>query len=220
MSTTFTIAIDWDRNDNYIDTYDNVTTRVIQVNWLLGMRKEYQGKADNSMLAMVLRNDDRRYSPENATSPLFGKVAPQSPVRIQSFDGTTTRTHWVSWIEAIKPAVGKFGERTLQILASGAAQFYSQTETKLQENKRTDEIIAELIKEVVTPPALNRAWVLGRAGNEAEYYVIGEAHELTHGATLWKTTWYLEPAPQAAALPWKLGVTGRSELGAATMVTY
>jgi hypothetical protein len=167
MPTTFTIAIDWDRNDNFTDTYDNVTTRVMQVNWFLGMRKEYQDKADNSMLGMVLRNDDRRYSPENAASPLFGKIAVQRPVRIQSNDGTTTRTHWVGWIEAVKPAVGRFGERTLQILASGAAQFYSQTETRLalQENKRTDQIIAELIKEVVMPPALSKAWVLGRSGN-------------------------------------------------------
>jgi hypothetical protein len=93
MPTTWTIAIDWDRNDNFTDTYDNVTTRVMQVNWFLGMRKEYQDKADNAMLGMVLRNNDRLYSPENAASPLFGKIAVQRPVRIQSNDGTTTRTH-------------------------------------------------------------------------------------------------------------------------------
>jgi hypothetical protein len=81
MPTTFTIAIDWDRNDNFTDTYDNVSTRVMQVNWFLGMRKEYQDKADNAMLGMVLRNDDRLYSPENAASPLFGKIAVQRHAR-------------------------------------------------------------------------------------------------------------------------------------------
>ncbi|MDX2138017.1 MAG: hypothetical protein SF123_07970 [Chloroflexota bacterium] len=167
MVTEFNLSIDWDRNGNFTDTNDDVTSRVMQVNWFLGMRKPYQEKADNSMLALVLRNDDRRFSPDNAASPLFGKLVPQRPVRIQSNDGTTTRTHWVGWIEAIKPAIGRFGERTVQILASGAAQFYGQTETKLplQQGKRTDQIIAELVKEVVLPPGLNKAWILGRTGN-------------------------------------------------------
>jgi hypothetical protein len=102
MPTTCTIAIDWDRNNNFTDVYDDVTARLMKVNWSLGIHKEYADKAENSMLTMTLRNDDRLYSPDNAASPLFGKVAPQRPVRIQSFDGTTTRTHWVGWIDGIK----------------------------------------------------------------------------------------------------------------------
>jgi hypothetical protein len=41
MTTTWTIAIDWDRNDNFTDTDDDVTSRVISVNWFLGMRTPY-----------------------------------------------------------------------------------------------------------------------------------------------------------------------------------
>lgn len=82
MITTFTIAIDWNRNS-----------------WFLGMRQPWQDKADNSMLALTLRNNDRLYSPDNTGSPLASKLVPQRPVRIQSSDGTTTRTHWVGWIE-------------------------------------------------------------------------------------------------------------------------
>ena len=165
--TTWTIAVDWDRNGDYSSTHDDVTNRVIQVNWFLGMRKPYQDKADNSILAMVLDNADRRFSPENPASPLSGKLVPQRPVRVQSNDGATIRTHWVGWLEAVQPSVGRYGERVVKILANGAATFYSATETALplQQNKRTDEVIAGLIKEVVIPPALNRAWVLGRTGN-------------------------------------------------------
>lgn len=167
MSTNWTIAIDWDRNNDYSGTYDDITNRVMQTNWFLGMRKPYQDVADNSLCVIVLSNADRLYSPDYASSPLFGKVVPQRPVRIQSNDGTTTRTHWVGWIDAIKPAVNKNGERVVQILASGAMQFLKAAETHLplQQNKRTDEVIAELIKEVVIPPALSGAWVLGRLHN-------------------------------------------------------
>jgi hypothetical protein len=77
MATTWTIAIDWDRNDNFSGTYDDVTARMVNVEWVLGWREPYQDVAEDSVLKLRLTNVDRRYSPENATSPLFGKVAPQ-----------------------------------------------------------------------------------------------------------------------------------------------
>ena len=49
-------------------------------------------------------------------------------------------------------------------------------------------------------------------------------HELSAGATLWKTTWYLEPAEAIYATPsgypWKLGVSGRSNLSSSAALTY
>jgi hypothetical protein len=167
MLTSWTIAIDWDRNDSYEDAFDNVTDRVVMADWFLGMRQPYQHVADHSSLALVLKNHDQRFSPENAAGPLSGKLVPLRPVRIQSDDGETVRTHWVGWVESIQPTVGRFGERLTQIIATGAMQFLKASETRLelQENKRTDEVIAELIKEVVFPPAVANVWVLGRTGN-------------------------------------------------------
>jgi hypothetical protein len=175
MTTTWTIAIDWNRDGDYGDSYEDVTSRVVSTKWFLGQRKPWQDTADNSLLELALDNSDKQYSPENSSSPLWdgsvtpprSKVQPFRPVRIQSNDGTTTRTHWVGWIEKIEPEVGRYGKRLIKIAATGVMQFYKAAETKLplQENKRTDEIIAELIKEVVIPPSLNRAWVLDRVGN-------------------------------------------------------
>lgn len=138
MTTTWTIAIDWERNGNFSDTYDDVTDRVISANWFLGMRQSYQEMADNSTLMLVLNNEDRRYSPENSGSPLTGKVIPFRPARIQSDDGSEVRTHWQGWVESIQPAVNQHGERTVQIVATGPMQFLKATETniELQENKR------------------------------------------------------------------------------------
>jgi hypothetical protein len=167
MPTTWTIAVDWDRNNDFTGTLDDVTSRVISAKWALGMRAPYTPIANEATLDLVLDNTDRRYSPDNSAGPLAGKLVPQRPLRIQSSDGTTTRTHWLGWIESIEPALGRYGKRTVRITAMGAMQFLKATETKLplQLNKQTDQIIAELIKEVVMPPALNRAWILGRVGN-------------------------------------------------------
>jgi len=175
MITTWTIAIDWNRDGDYSDANEDVTSRVISANWSLGIEKTYQETAENSMLQLVLSNNDKLFSPENASSPLWdgsatpprSKVQPFRPVRIQSNDGTTTRTHWIGWIETMQPDVGRFGKRLMKITATGVMQFYKAAESNLplQEDKRTDEIVAALIREVVIPPALSRAWVLGRVGN-------------------------------------------------------
>ena len=166
MPTTWTIEIDWDRNGDYSSAQDDVTNRVISAKWSLGFDEVYADVADNTLLRLTLDNTDRLFSPENISSPFFGKLVPQRPLRIQSNDGTTTRTHWVGWIDSIQPVVGRYGQRTVELVAVGAMQFLKATETALplQRDKRTDEVIADLIKEVVIPPALNRAWVLGRTG--------------------------------------------------------
>jgi hypothetical protein len=90
MATTWTISIDWARNGNYTDTYDDVTSRTISCDWFLGTRKAYQDNADNSNLELILDNTDKCYSPENGISPLYGSVVPFRPVRVQSNDGTHT----------------------------------------------------------------------------------------------------------------------------------
>jgi uncharacterized cupredoxin-like copper-binding protein len=161
------MAIDWDRKGGFDGQYDDVTGLTIMAQWFLGERKPYQEAADESKLSLILNNADRRFSPEYGSSPLAGKLTPFKPVRIQSYDGSTPRTHWIGWIESIQPKVNIYGERTVEITAAGPMQFCKATETalELQENMRTDQIITRLIEEVVIPPALVGAWVLGRVGN-------------------------------------------------------
>jgi hypothetical protein len=71
--------------------FDNVTERVKEANWFLGMRQPWQDKADSAILDITLDNADKVYSPDSPAPALIGKVVPQRPVRIQSSDGTTTR---------------------------------------------------------------------------------------------------------------------------------
>ncbi len=162
MATTWTIAIDWDRDEEFSGD-DIVTERAVWVNWFLGFREPYKDIAQNAVLGLVLDNRDRRFSPENSSSPLTGKLVPLRPVKLELNDGTTTRTHWSGWVESVHPAVNKYGERLVKILCTGALQFLSSTQTKieLQENQRSDQIIDALVQEVIFPPALSDSWVLG-----------------------------------------------------------
>lgn len=168
MPTTWTIAIDWNRGGTFTDTYDDVTSRTLDARWFLGTQKPYQDVADNSLLTLVLDNSDKRFSPDNASSPIAPNLLPFRPVQIQSNDGTDTRTHWIGWIENIRPAVNQFGKRVVEIQAQGPMQFFLAVESKLplQQNQPTDVIIGKLIQEVVIPPAALDAWILGNTGSQ------------------------------------------------------
>lgn len=172
MPTTWTIAVDWNGDGTFGQAIDDVTTRVIEANWFLGMRMLYQDIADNPTLKLTLRNDDGRFSPENndLANPLRGLVRPRRLVRIQSNDGTTTRTHWTGWIESIQPMVNRNGRRIVDILASGPMPFYTAAETKiaLQINKRSDEVVSALLTEVSIP---NAPTPIVNAGNTSFPYI-------------------------------------------------
>ena len=179
MATTWAIAIDWDRDGEFSGD-DIVAERAVWVNWFLGFREPYKDIAQNSMLGLVLDNRDRHVSPENedTANPLAGKIQPLRPVRVTSNDGTTTRTHWSGWVESVHPAANKYGERVVKILCTGGLQFLSSTETKieLQENQRSDAIIGALVNEVIFPPALSDAWVIG----DPDYSKLGESTTLAN----------------------------------------
>jgi hypothetical protein len=168
--TTWTISVDWSRNGSFTDPNDNITGRVISANWFLGFRKPHMDIVDDSVLALILDNTDRRFSPEYSASPLFGSITPFRPVRVQSNDGTTTRTHWLGWVERIEPEVNIHGKRTVKIVAAGPMQFLKAAETRLplQENLPADTILDQLLGEVVFPPALTQAWYLERADSKLD----------------------------------------------------
>ena len=176
MPTEWNIQFDWNRDGDYTDAHDDQTARVISAKWTLGMIEPHQLTAGDMMLNLILSNSDGHLSPENATSPLYGLVKPHVPVRVVAHDGITERVMWTGWIDQLKPQVGKFSERRMEILASGPLPFYTATETRLglQENQRTDQIIAQLIAEVVYPPALAGAFILGVAGQSS----LGESTRL------------------------------------------
>ena len=155
MTTRWTIGIDWDRDGDYTDE----TARVLSASWALGFQQAFMDVGNDAQLTLILRNDDRRFTPENSAGSLYGKLVPLRPVKIESNDGTSTRRHFSGWVQSIQPAANRHGERIAMIRVAGAMQFLKATETKieLQENQRSDRIIDTLINEVIFPPALSDA---------------------------------------------------------------
>jgi hypothetical protein len=147
MATIWNFLVDWDNNDNFTGPHDDVTAYVASADWMLGMQQAYEETGNNPKLTLILVNSDRRFSPDYAGGPLGATVRPFRKVRIQSFDGTTTHTHWTGWIERIAPDVSRYGQRRVTITAAGPMQFLKSTEADIdvQYDKRTDEVIRTLL---------------------------------------------------------------------------
>lgn len=185
MATTWTIAVDWERDGTFTGTYDDISDRYMDANWYLGMRNAYQDIANNSLLRLVVKNDDQYFSPENTTSAISKWLRPYRPIRVSSNDGSTERVHWIGWIETIEPSVNAKGERTAVITANGPMFFLKATETDqpIAEQVRADEVLERLLLEVVKPPAATDTWVVGRSilNNDTKLGKISDLMDLEEG---------------------------------------
>lgn len=188
MATVWTIAVDWNRDGTFTGPYDDLSNLVISANWFVGSRQPYGEVADDSQLELVLRNDDRRFSPEYTGSPLYGLLNPFKPIRIQANDGATLRTLWVGWIESVEPDVNISGARQAKIKAAGPMMFLKAVETNipLQAEVRANEVLIPLVYEVVIPPAVQDMWVVGRSqlGDDTKLGKYSDFMDFQQGATV------------------------------------
>ena len=83
MTTRWAIGIDWDRDGDYTDE----TAKVFSASWSLGFQQAYMDVGNDAQLTLILRNQDRRFTPEHRAGSLYGKLAPLRPVKIESNDG-------------------------------------------------------------------------------------------------------------------------------------
>ncbi len=92
-------SIDWAKDGNFTGTFDNVTSRLSPTARVV---VEYGRDVVTPMApvtsgsgSLTLLNGDRRYSPRNAASPLFGLIKPARPFKLErtiSLPSPTTYT--------------------------------------------------------------------------------------------------------------------------------
>ncbi|MBI1280542.1 MAG: hypothetical protein GC179_20635 [Anaerolineaceae bacterium] len=143
MPATYTISIDINDNGSFADTGENRASDVLKIDWRLGMTKPYDTLAAPTFARITVRNISRAYSSEYTADDL----KPGKPIRIQSNDGITTRTHFTGFIEHIDPLAGSQGERLAVIHAIGAEAVLGQQRIRLppQVNITADTVIAAVL---------------------------------------------------------------------------
>lgn len=161
---TFQIVVDWDKNGNFTGTYDDITADVwdgSQIACRLGIRP-YMTIADESTLSFQVDNRARKYSPEYASSPLFGKLLPGRPVRLYFNDMIL----WTGVIDEIKPEPFRYGGNTADISCVGLKKTLDAFEIypELYENTTVDTAIIDIVTRIAVPPATPGVWLAGVPG--------------------------------------------------------
>jgi hypothetical protein len=156
---TYTLAIDFNDDGNFTDPGEALTADLLHMTWRLGMTQPYDSLAAPISARLTLRNHQRAYSPEYTATNL----KPGVPIRIQSNDGLTTRTHFTGFIQRIEPQTGNQGERLAVIHAVGPEHWLTQHRIRLppQINARADSVIAAILdSSPLRQTPLNGYWLL------------------------------------------------------------
>jgi hypothetical protein len=164
MPPTYTIAIDLDDDGDFTDPGEDISADVLDLRWRLGMARPYDSVGAPISARITVRSPTRAYSPEVTSNDL----SPGKPIRIQSHDGVTTRTHFTGFISHVQPLPGVQGERTAVIHARGPEHELSQNQVRLspQVNVRADQVIQAVLDAIQLRRAkLKGYWVLDVASH-------------------------------------------------------
>lgn len=93
---TYDVRVDWNNDGDFSDTGEDITTRVLD----RGSIKIQYGRDQARSLSPIapgqaafqVDNSSKDYSPDNASSPLFGSLLPGRPMRLQATHNAVTYT--------------------------------------------------------------------------------------------------------------------------------
>jgi hypothetical protein len=124
MPARYLVQVDWNNDGNFTTAGDDVTRRVLDARGAVTVsygRDQARSFSPPGIgeASFELDNRSRDYSPDNASSPLAGKVLPGRPVRIQAvFQGVTT-TLFQGKLDDLQNKIG-YSERSMSATAIDA----------------------------------------------------------------------------------------------------
>lgn len=125
---------------------ENITAYVRSARWTTGFVQPFQNLAPVGRATLHLNNQDKRFSPENTTGPLYGKFGRDRVVRIKDDDTTL----WTGYVSGWNPQFGAHTARYATLIAVDGRIFYDNPEVslKVQVNKSPEQIIRHIIARV------------------------------------------------------------------------
>jgi hypothetical protein len=121
----------------------DLTPYVRRLQIRLGIQDVRQGMASPSVCRAQLDNQDRRFTPNNTTSPYYGLLQPNRRAEVRFDDALI----FVGFVRRVSIESGQYGERaaTLEIEDLLSRLQAVNVAVPLQENKRADELIRILV---------------------------------------------------------------------------
>lgn len=155
---TWSLEVEWSAG-----TWTNEGARVLSARTSCGF---WLGDlvADVGRGEFVLANHDRRFSPDNSSSPLYGLLLPRKQLRLKA--GSTVV--WRGYIERLLPTAGEWGRDRCTVIAVDGLALLDQARVSEahEDSKAVDDAVAALVASSYTPAATSYA----DNGDELSHY--------------------------------------------------
>lgn len=168
-NATWEVCVDLNSDGDFSDSGEDISAYFISLKWQIGFAKPFDPIARDSTATIILKNDDKRFSPESG-SVFSANWTRGKKIRIRSTDpaGPTTRTMYIGWIRNIVPSPNTKGTRICTVMCHGFFDRAQPVESfvTLQTNVTADSVIGSIVGNGnIYPPGLPLRWLLGVPGS-------------------------------------------------------
>jgi hypothetical protein len=141
MAIRYRIAIDRNHDGEFDDAKEEISERVLELRWRLGMRAAYESMAEVSRARITVRNADGAFSPER------NRLESGTRVRIQSEQAGVRRLHFTGFISHIEPDDGDIGRKQALIHLHDIQPWLADSPARLepQIDVTADAVIGQLL---------------------------------------------------------------------------
>ena len=173
-TSTYTVQVDWGNNGVWTDAGDDITARVLSLEWSRGRdyASQLTGRSTAGSLMIRFDNSSGDYSSFNAASPLAGNILPGRKVRIQGGSGSFPYTFpivfndnplWQGFLTRLVPEPSLHNAHVVILEAMGPLGYLNQRQIELAmaTNILTSVAISNIL-DAVGWPAGDRTIAVGQ----------------------------------------------------------
>lgn len=150
MAGTYVVEVDWNNDADYGDTGEDITSRVLSVEWTRGrdVASQLTGRSSGGHCTIILNNESGDYSPFNTLSPLTGNLLPARKIRIRS-TAPTAATLWTGFINKIEP-MPSLNVNLARIDAIGPLAHINRWKSSvlMKTNRNTGDAIGDVLDDI------------------------------------------------------------------------
>ena len=156
-TTNYQLYVDWNNDNDYADSNENISAYVQQLNWDRGrdFANNLIGDSVSGTLRAVLKNTSGIFSPFKTDGALYGNLVPGRKVSLQMGEGSfaytfpflMNQTVWTGYVKSIVPFPNLQGNDIAVLEAIGSLGYLNQKTIKVapQTNRNTGTAIGDIL---------------------------------------------------------------------------
>jgi hypothetical protein len=156
-TTNYQLYVDWNNDNDYADSNENISSYVQQLNWDRGrdFANNLTGNSVSGTLRAVLKNTSGIFSPFKTDGALYGNLIPGRKVSLQMGAGSFpytfpilfNQTQWTGYLKSVVPFPDLHGGDFAVLEAIGSLGYLNQKTIKIapQTSRNTGTAIGDIL---------------------------------------------------------------------------